>query len=66
MPEEPKGLTSAVFGEVRPSLRQILLDEYFPEVPDLAGWALLPGAEVKDCSGSLKTRLFRQFSSGCF
>jgi hypothetical protein len=52
MPEEPKGLTSAVSGEVRPSLRQVLLDEYFPEVPDLTGWALLPSAEVKDISGS--------------
>ena len=66
MPEEAKGLTSSVFGEVRPGLRQVLLDKYFPEVPNLTGWALLPGAEVKDSSGSLKTRLFRQFSSGCF
>jgi hypothetical protein len=66
MPEEAKGLTASVLGEVRPSLRQVLLDEYFPEVPNLTGWALLPGTEVKDSSGSLKTRLFCQFSSGCF
>ncbi len=52
MPEELEGLASTVFGEVRPSFRQVMLDEYFPKVPDLTGWALLPRAEVKDGSGS--------------
>ena len=63
MPEEPKGEATTVLGEVRPTFRRILLDAYFPEVPDLTNRAVLPGAKIEAAFRSQKTRLFSKFSS---